>query len=213
MDTGLVGSISGALLWAIVLTQVALTLALARLVGRLSRRLPPGGARVIDPGPEIGETIDGWEAVDLFGKRVEYRFPRERGLLLIYVSPHCSTCTALLPSAKSFMREVAEQVEGAWVMVLGTDETQIAYARRYGLDVAPVFSEQRMPPGFRLEGAPFACWIDGQGIVRAKGMVNHREHLESLARAVETGHPSMDSYLTELAERQERERAAAPGRG
>lgn len=209
MDLSSLGLVSYILLWTIVIAQVGLTLALARLVGRLSRRLPPGAARVIDPGPEVGESVEGWDGVDLLGRPVDFDFPRERGLLLVYVSVHCSTCTVLLPAAKSFMREIARETEGAWVMVFGAGSTQIDYARKHGLDGAPVLNEDSLPPALRIEGAPFACWIDAAGTVRAKGMVNHREHLESLARAVELGHASMDSYLTELAEQEERQRKDA----
>lgn len=212
MEVSPLAVVSYVVLWAIVLALVALTLSLARLVGRLSRRLPPGAARVIDPGPEVGESIEGWKSIDLLGRPVEFHFPRERGLLLVYVSAHCSTCAALLPAAKSFMREIARETEGAWVMVFGSGSTEIGYARQHGLDTAPVLTEKSLPATFQLEGAPFACWVDPMGIVRAKGMVNHREHLESLARAVELGHGSMDSYLTELAEQQELERSDASQR-
>ncbi len=74
-----------------VLLQVVLVLALARLVGQLmSRRFPMSGARVIDPGPDIGATVESWEGVDLSGDPLSLRFPRERALFLLYLAPHCT---------------------------------------------------------------------------------------------------------------------------
>jgi methylamine dehydrogenase accessory protein MauD len=43
---------------------------------------------------------------------------------------------------------------------------------------------------------PHAVLIDPAGIIRAKGIVNSREHLESLLVAQETGYASMQDYLT-----------------
>jgi hypothetical protein len=37
--------------------------------------------------------------------------------------------------------------------------------------------------------------IDEAGVVRAKGLVNSREHLESLLVAKETGYASIQQYL------------------
>jgi hypothetical protein len=37
--------------------------------------------------------------------------------------------------------------------------------------------------------------IDAQGIIRAKGLVNSREHLESLIVAEETGFGTIQAYL------------------
>src|SRR5258708_6850720 len=108
--------VSHLVLWVVVLVQAVLLVALARLVGQMmSRRFPAAGARVIDPGPEIGTIVDGWEGTDLLGNPVRIGFPRERDLFLLYVSPHCTLCAGLLPSARRFFKEIAAEAEGMWV--------------------------------------------------------------------------------------------------
>jgi methylamine dehydrogenase accessory protein MauD len=211
MEWTTVGLISYLVLWVVVVIQVVLTLALARLVGQLSRRLPPAGARVIDPGPELGTRVESWEGVDLLGNPVAFRFPRDRGLFLLYLSPHCSMCAALIPAAKRFFQEIDTQAEGVWVMVLGSREAQLAYARGQGLIRRAVLPEDQLPPTWRVEGAPFGLWINPAGAVEAKGMVNQREHLESLRNAAEMGHASVQSYLAAAAEEKERQREASAG--
>jgi len=209
-----VGLISYIVLWVIVVIQAFLTLALARLVGQLmSRRMPGAGARVIDPGPEIGVSIEGWEASDLFGRTANVRFPGERGVFLLYVSPHCSTCAMLLPSAKRFFKEIAAEAEGSWVMALGSRETQVEYARENRLTEHLVFAEEELPNFLHLGGAPFGIWINAAGEVRAKGMVNTREHLESLRLAVRMGHSSIQSYISSLAEDEEQRREQSVSAG
>ena len=42
---------------------------------------------------------------------------------------------------------------------------------------------------------PHAVLIDAEGVIRSKGIVNSREHLESLLVAQETGYASMQDYL------------------
>ena len=42
---------------------------------------------------------------------------------------------------------------------------------------------------------PYAVLVDAAGIVRAKGLVNSREHLESLFEAHERGVASLQDWL------------------
>jgi hypothetical protein len=48
---------------------------------------------------------------------------------------------------------------------------------------------------YQVGKLPYAVLIDERGIVRAKGLVNSREHLESLLVAKETGYASIQAYL------------------
>lgn len=200
MNWTTLGIVSYVVLWVLVLTNVVLTIALARLVGRQGRRVLPTGARVVDPGPEPGERIENWSGTDLSGRVVSLQFPRARGVFLLYLSPHCSVCAALIPAAKRFFAEIAAEADGWWVIVFGSKEAQHAYARASGLTHQPVVAEEELPASLRIEGAPFGLWIDAGGRVGAKGMVNSREHLESLRHAVRSGYPSMDAYLLDIAQ-------------
>src|SRR5437868_1071443 len=129
MEWSTAGLISYVVLWVVVVLQAVMTLALARLVGQLmSRRFPAAGARVLEPGPDLGAKLPSWEATDVLGKRVSFEFPRARGLFLLYVSPHCTVCAALLPSARRFFSEIAREAEGVWVIVQGRAESQVEYA-------------------------------------------------------------------------------------
>ena len=48
---------------------------------------------------------------------------------------------------------------------------------------------------YQVGKLPYAVLIDELGIVRAKGLVNSREHLESLLVAKETGYASIQAWL------------------
>ena len=42
---------------------------------------------------------------------------------------------------------------------------------------------------------PFAVLIGGDGILKSKGLVNSREHLESLVEAMESGIATLQDYV------------------
>jgi methylamine dehydrogenase accessory protein MauD len=48
---------------------------------------------------------------------------------------------------------------------------------------------------FHVGKLPYAILIDAEGVIRANGLVNNREHLESLIVAEETGFGTIQSYL------------------
>jgi len=173
----------------------------------MSRHFPMSGARVIDPGPEIGTTVVSWEGADLAGSPLSLRFPRQRALFALYLAPHCTVCTRLLPSARHFFKEIAPAADAIWVMTQGvTPEALKAYAHEHGLEALPGVSEEALLPSWRVGGAPFGLWVGADGKVKAKGMVDRREHLESLLLAAELGHPSIQSYVAARAEKEEQRR-------
>ena len=48
---------------------------------------------------------------------------------------------------------------------------------------------------YRVSRLPYGILVDAQGIVRAKGLVNSREHLDSLLNAHDMGAASIQQYL------------------
>ena len=48
---------------------------------------------------------------------------------------------------------------------------------------------------FRVGKLPYAVLLDSEGVIRAKGLVNNREHLESLLIAQESGFGTIQAYL------------------
>jgi methylamine dehydrogenase accessory protein MauD len=58
---------------------------------------------------------------------------------------------------------------------------------------------------YRVSKLPYAVLIDEEGRIRAKGLVNTREHLESIIQAKQMGVASVQDYL-----RSRHEPAAAP---
>ena len=48
---------------------------------------------------------------------------------------------------------------------------------------------------FEVAKLPYAVLIDESGALRSKGLVNSREHLESLVLAMQSGYDSIQDYM------------------
>ena len=60
-------------------------------------------------------------------------------------------------------------------------------ARRFAGEVdvqvpVAVHPDEQLPDQYKTRVTPFAFLIDGDGVIRAKGLANNREHLEMLLR-------------------------------
>ena len=167
---------------------------LARQIGILHERVAPMGAMVNDHGPEVGEMAPSISAASLQGGTVQIGGPAASGRsrLLMFVSPTCPVCKKLLPIARSFAQ--GERLE---VTLVGDGDIgeQRRMIEQHGLGEVPYVNSPQVGMAFQVGKLPYAVLIDGQGVIRAKGLVNSREHLESLAVAEETGYGSIHAYL------------------
>ena len=72
---------------------------------------------------------------------------------------------------------------------------QRQFVAKQGLEGFPFVNGPDVGMTFRVERLPYAVLVDQAGKVAAKGLVNSREHLESLVTAHETGFSSIQDYL------------------
>ncbi len=186
--------VSQILLWLTIVGMGVVIFALVRQVGILHERISPMGALVTDKGPEVGDLAPSLTVNDIAGRPVQIGRPaaHAKGRLLLFVSPSCPICKKLLPIAKSFSR--GERLE---VVLVGDGdlEEQRRMIREHGLEDETYVNAPQVGMAFQVGKLPYAILIDADGVIRAKGLVNSREHLESLAIAQETGYGSIQDYL------------------
>jgi methylamine dehydrogenase accessory protein MauD len=182
-------------LWAAVLALGVVCAALARQIGVLHQRIAPAGALALrqplkpgEPVPEMGLTALDGAAVRIGGAR------GGRSQLLLFVSPDCAICESLLPAVRS-----AQAAERAWLdIVLASDgdaERQLQFVKDKGLGRFPYVLSEQLGRSFGVAKLPYAVLIDESGKLSASGLVNTREHLESLFIAKERGVASIQQYL------------------
>lgn len=187
-----------AVLFVIVLGLSIAVFALSRQVGILFERVAPMGALIIDAGPKLGSPSPMFEAPTLAGTPLKLGGARQRSTLIFFLSPTCPVCKKLLPVLRSM-----QPAEASWLdVVLASDgdaSTHEQFARSNNLQGFPYALSTELGVSFRVSRLPFAVLIGEDGIVRAKGLINNREQLESLFSAKELGIESIQSYLEQAA--------------
>jgi len=188
---------SNALLWLVIVVLAGVVAALARQVGVLHERLAPLGALATASGPETGDAAPVLLAPALSGAAVKIGGADDAGrsTLLFFASPTCPMCKTLLPTVR---RAVAGEERVRLVLASDGDPAEhAAFARAHDLDPASYVLSRELGVRYEVAKLPYAVLIDAAGIVRAKGLVNTREHVESLFEAERLGAPTIQAHLAQ----------------
>jgi methylamine dehydrogenase accessory protein MauD len=117
-----------------------------------------------------------------------------RNTLVMFVSPTCPVCKVLLPVLKSSAR--AEQ---QWLEILLASDGEVAkqteFRKQHGLAQLPYVLSPALGIAYQINRLPYAVLLDERGVVLARGLINSREHLESLFEAKRLGVASVQAYL------------------
>lgn len=190
-------AVSNVVLWVLVLVLSAVVLALTRQLGVLHERIAPAGALMLNRGLTVGEAAPVLEVAALDGRAIKVGSAREdgRSTLLLFVSPSCPVCKTLLPALTSSRRD-----ERSWLDVILASDGDLAEQREFvrlqGLETIPYVVSAALGLAYQVSRLPFAALLDEQGVLRARGLVNSREHLESLFEAKRLGVASLQEYFS-----------------
>lgn len=188
--------ISNILLWIAVIALGVVVFALTRQIGVLYERVAPAGALMIDKGPAIGQRPPVFELRDLAGRVVKIGgiAASRRSTLLFFLSSTCPVCKQLLPVVRSLAVSERDRVE----LVLASDGDageMTRFWQEQNLQALPFVLSRELGMTFQIGKLPYAVLLDEDGAVRAKGLINSREHLESLISAKEAGVGSLQEYM------------------
>lgn len=190
------------MLWIGLLVLGVVCAALARQVGVLHQRIAPAGALSLRQPLKLGDLTPEMLLPGLDGAPVKIGGVRGgRSQLLLFLSPGCAVCESLLPALRS-----AQGAERSWLdIVLASDgelDPHEAYVREKGLSKFPYVVSEHLGRSYGVAKLPYAVLIDEAGKLASSGLVNTREHLESLFIAKETGVSSIQQYLSQRGPRQ-----------
>jgi methylamine dehydrogenase accessory protein MauD len=184
--------------WLVILGLVLVLLALARQVGVLHMRVAPAGALTTSGGAAVvGSKGPAVPARTLDGKDIIVGGPAKSVplRLLMFVSATCPLCKGLIPSARSFAHD--ERLELTFV---GDDDAsaQSAMIAQHGLAGYRFINGPEVGQAYEVGKLPYAVLLDSEGTILSKGLVNSREHLESLVIAHEMGIASVQDYISQI---------------
>lgn len=182
-------------LFLVALGLILAFFVLARQVGILFERIAPMGAMVSDHGPKVGDRSPTFALSSLTGdETVTIGSARDKALLVFFLSPTCPICKKLLP----ILRSVRDS-ESDWMDIVlasdGEEEKHRRFIANAGLSDFPYVISTELGLGYRVARLPFAVLLDKEGVIRAKGLINSREQLESLFNAHDLGVDSIQAYL------------------
>jgi methylamine dehydrogenase accessory protein MauD len=191
--------VSQMLLWVVVILQGVTILALARQIGVLHDRVAPAGALTTAAGPGVGEQSPRMEVHALAGNAITVggKLAAGKALLMLFVSSTCPICKKLIPIAKNFAK--SERLDVLFVGDADPSEQRKLIAQ-FELDEHCFVNGPEVGMTYRIDKLPYAVLLDDAGMIAAKGLVNSREHFESLIVAKETGYATIQSYLKSQSE-------------
>jgi methylamine dehydrogenase accessory protein MauD len=187
--------VSNILLWIGFVAMILVNLALARQIGVLYERVAPAGALMMNQALEVGGRAPELAVPALDGKIVEIAAAENgKSQLLFFLAPDCPVCNELTPVLKS-----AARAESDWLQLVlasdGHESDHAAYQVAKGLQDYPYVVSELLGKTYGVAKLPYAVLIDEHGLVASMGIVNSREHLESLFEAKEHKVASIQEYM------------------
>lgn len=187
--------ISSLFSWLTTLGLALVVWALARQIGLLHERIRPVGALSLGKSIKAGETAPRFTLPSLTGGSVNLGGASERGqsTLLFFLSETCPVCKTLLP----VLRSVHQQEGSRLRIVLASDgeaAAHEAFIATQRLGDFPYLLSREVGMAYQISKLPYAVLIDAAGTVVTHGLINTREHLESLFEAQALGVPSIQAW-------------------
>ncbi len=188
--------ISNLLLWLAVVVMAIVIFALVRQIGVLYERIAPAGALMVNRRLQVGGEAPRMSVTTLGGKVLTIGGASENGrsTLLFFLSPDCPICKTLLPALKS-----AVNSEAGWIDAIlasdGKQQDHEAFVRKHGLQPLPYVVSEDLGMNYGIAKLPYGVVIDEEGKVASMGIVNSREHLESLFEAKERNVASVQEHI------------------
>ncbi|WP_192980459.1 methylamine dehydrogenase accessory protein MauD [Pseudomonas sp. EggHat1] len=186
--------VSNILLWCLLIALAFAVMGLVRQIGVLHGRLAPAGALMVDKGVAVNEPAPQLTAADRSGRPVNIGYAGDKAQLLFFLSPTCPICKSLLPSIKSIAKEQAHRLDVIYVSD-GDMDAQKALIAEHKLEDATYVVSPEVGMTYQIGKLPYAALIDNAGVLRAKGLVNSREHLDSLFETEHLGSATLQQYL------------------
>ncbi len=204
MTAALVASV--VLLWIVVIVLAGVVFALTRQIGVLYERVAPAGALMTGRGVTVGEEAPVVRADRLDGasEMIGAASADGRSTLVFFLSTTCPVCKTLLPALASMAASEASHLR----IVLASDGPRAEHAdfvRRERLDAFAYVLSTQLGMTWQVAKLPYAVLLDAAGIVRAHGIVNSREHLESLVEARDRGVASIQEFARQHGAQDHRE--------
>lgn len=183
-------TLSIAVLWIAVFFNLFLTV---RLAQRINSTLL-SSALSLRYKLQKGEKAPAFQVQKIVGQKTvtEINFRRHQ-TLLIFISPYCQPCRDKM---LYFQSQLTKAVQHGWQILFisdGSSKDTQQFAQEFGLSqyfAVPLTSKKALWETYGVEGLPFYCHIDEQGIIQSVGQPDHHyEGWKLIINSWETASP------------------------
>ena len=189
-------AISNLFLWLTVVSMGIVVYALTRQIGVLFERVAPAGALAINQNLKVGDQAPEMALQTIDSKLIQIGGTpdNESSQLIFFASPDCPMCKSLMPAVTS-----AAKHESDWVTLIiasdGIEQDHAGYIKTHQIDGFPYVVSELLGKTYGVSKLPYAVLIDERGFIASIGIVNSREHLDSLFEAKERNVASLQAYM------------------
>ena len=176
-------------LWIVVIALVVVILALARQVGVLYERVAPAGALMVNQQLKPGDKAPQIEVLTIDNSKLSVGLPNQ---LLFFLAPDCPICKTLLPILKNLQKS---EKDIDFVLISDGNDDHEKFVNEQKLNDFPYTVTETVGRSFGVGKLPYGVLTDENGVISSLGIVNSREHLESLFEARKLGVGSIQEYL------------------
>lgn len=187
--------VSNILIWIALLALAVAVMALARQIGVLHERIRPVGALALGKTIAAGEQAPIFQLPSLTGGTASIggQAADGRSTLLFFVSATCPVCKVLLPILKDLAVTKAKRLRIVFASD-GMEADHLEFVRRHALDNYSYVISTEVGMAYRISKLPYGLLISSNGKIVAHGLINTREHLESLFEAEALGVSSLQQF-------------------
>lgn len=188
---------SQVLLWVIVIILFVFNILLLRQIGVLFERVAPGGALATNSVLKRGDLVPATEYPLLKGGTLAIGGEAKNGkdTLVMFIAPNCPVCKTLLPAAISLSRAEASSLFLVFASAGNDLELHRKFVAAERLDKFNYVVSDALGVSFGVAKLPYAVLVSAEGAVASFGLVNTREHLESLVEARERNVASIQEFI------------------
>ena len=181
------------IIWTGLILIICALYVLSRQVALLSERVPSVGALAVNNKIAFHTRAPGFEKASIEGNVVVVGGSREKDQLLFFIDIGCPICRSLVQTVKKVAYE-----ESADLVFISDGETvgqHLDFYQRSTLMPCDYLISEEIGQAYGIGKVPYAVLIGANGKIVTFGIVNNREHIESLFQAREDGVDSIQEYF------------------
>ncbi len=177
-------TVAVALSWIVIIALCLVVYALTRQIGLLHDRIKPVGALSLGQALQVGDPAPDFSLTSLNGGEAQIGGEAHDGrkTLLFFLSSTCPVCKELLPALKSLAADEKKHLRLVFASD-GDEAEHRAFISRHRLESYPYLLSAEAGMAYRISKLPYGILIGQSGSVLSHGLVNTREHIDSLVEA------------------------------